>query len=342
MSELSVPTPSELVETARATAWLAAPVEQLRRARAANRFPTALLIHEQRGAGGEALAYFASQLALCQQPDAPCGQCRDCRQFNAAQHPDFLHVTPIEDSKLIRVEQIRELSEALSLTAHNAGASVALLAPADSMNANAANALLKTLEEPRRGVTLILLTAAPSRLPATILSRCQRLRVAAPARAQSIAWLTARRGAGPWEAVLGAIGNAPFEAALLDPAETARLKAETERSLTEAMAGHLDIPGTAERWARGEGFDLRLACIENWLTARIDGASAGGSQMREVRSGAHLPEGSSDLNIAGLLRVLEGAYELRRLRLTSINRSLALERLLWPLPRMGRAGAGNP
>ncbi len=90
---------------------------------------------------------------------------------------------PLEDSRQIRVEQIRELSEQLALTAHGGGATVALIAPADAMNANAANALLKTLEEPRAGVTLLLVASVPSRLPATILSRCQSLRHAAAHRA---------------------------------------------------------------------------------------------------------------------------------------------------------------
>src|SRR5450631_1062843 len=96
----------------------------------------------------------------------PCGHCRDCRLFLASQHPDFITVAPIEDSKLIRIEQIRELTEQLTLTAHGGGATAVLIAPADTLNANAANALLKTLEEPRPGVTLLLVASVPSRLPA--------------------------------------------------------------------------------------------------------------------------------------------------------------------------------
>jgi DNA polymerase-3 subunit delta' len=313
--------------------WLSPAIAQLRRARAAQRLPSALLIHDERGAGGSALARFASQLLLCRETAAPCGRCRDCRFFLAGQHPDFIEVTPIEDSKLIRVEQIRELSEQLSLTAHAGGATVALIAPADSLNANAANALLKTLEEPRSGVTLILVSSQPGRLPATILSRCQRLRVAAPTRAVSVAWLEQHKGPGPWAAALDVLGEAPFEVLAVDPAQLARLKADTERGLAEAAAGRLDIAGAAERWGRGDDFELRLACIETWLTARIDAAFALPRQSSEMRNGTHLPGAGSDMNIALLLRLLDGVYELRRLRLTSINRSLALEQILWQLPR---------
>jgi DNA polymerase-3 subunit delta' len=327
----------QAVPSALQTSWLAPQIEQLRRARAASRFPTGLLIHDERGAGGEALARFAGQLALCREADAPCGHCRDCRQWLAHQHPDFMEVGPLEDSKYIRVEQVRELAQELALTAHNGGATVVLLLPADSMNANAANALLKTLEEPRPGVTLILVCSVPSRLPATIVSRCQRLRVPAPTRAASLAWLEQQRGPGPWSAVLDVFGNAPFEALSVNPQELARLKSETDRALNEAATGRMQVSATADRWgAKGAPFELRLACVETWITARIEEAAAGTCQSPELRNSAHLSESSSDMNIALLLRVLEGAYELRRLRLTTINRPLALEQLLWQLARAFR------
>ncbi|HEX4025130.1 MAG TPA: hypothetical protein VHX52_10585 [Steroidobacteraceae bacterium] len=319
--------------------WLEAPLAQLRRARAAARFPPALLMHEHRGAGGLALAQFSAQLALCREPSAPCGRCRDCRLMMVGQHPDFITVAPLPDSKFIRVEQIRELCEQLALTAHGGHATIALLAPADSMNPNAANALLKTLEEPRAGVTLILVSAVPSRLPATVLSRCQRLRIGAPSRPAAVAWLERRRGQAPWGAVLDVLGEAPFEALEVEPTEVARLKAETDRAIGETLAGRGDLGRTAEGWGRADNFDLRLTCLENWLTARIDSAMRAPRQPRELRSGAHLSTAGSDLNMARLLRVLDGVYELRRLRLSSINRSLALEQLLWELVRSGHGSA---
>ncbi|HEY6452865.1 MAG TPA: hypothetical protein VIX87_09735 [Steroidobacteraceae bacterium] len=327
------------IEPALEVPWLAPQIERLQRARAGGRYPGALLIHDARGAGGLWLGQRAAQMALCRALPAPCGACRDCRLFLARQHPDFLAVAPIEDSKQIRIEQIRELTDELTLTAHAGGAVAALIAPADALNANAANALLKTLEEPRAAVTLILVANVPSRLPATVLSRCQRLRVAAPTRAAALSWLERQRGSGPWGAVLDVIGNAPFEALELDPQVVARLAAETFEALTGIATGRLEIPGFPERWARTETFELRLACIETWLTACIDRAAGGRDQSRELRTGAHLPEPAWDMNIAGLLRLLESAYELRRLRLTAINRSIALEQLLWQLPRTVRAAA---
>ncbi len=316
--------------------WLSSQMEQLRRSRLAGRFPPGLLIADRRGAGGLWLAHYAAQVALCRGESPPCGQCRECRQFLSSQHPDFTIVGPLEDSKYIRVEQIRELTSELSLTAHGGGAGVTLLHPADAMNANAANALLKTLEEPRPGLTLILVTEAPARLPATVLSRCQKLRIGAPARAASIEWLNRSRGEGPWAAVLDVIGEAPFEAALLDPAEVAQVAAETFRTLNEMASGRHEAAGMAaiaERWAKAEQLELRLTCIETWITACIDRAAGAPRQLTELRSGAHLPESSWDMNTAALLRLLDAAYELRGLRLTAINRALALEQMLWQLTR---------
>jgi DNA polymerase III subunit delta' len=320
--------------------WLAPQIERLRRTRSAGRFPAALLIHDQRGVGGEWLTAYAAQMLLCRATDAPCGQCRDCRLFLAGQHPDYYALKPLEDSRLIRVDQVRELSAELALTAHAGGATVATIAPAEAMNQNAANALLKTLEEPRPGATLILLAAVPSRLPATVLSRCQRLVLKAPVPAEAVRWLEQQRGTGPWGVVLDVLGCAPFEALKFDPTEVARLVAEIREALEALRGGRLDIPATAERWARGELYELRLACIENWLTGRIDSAAGARRGSPEMRNGTHLQDSSSDMNIARLLRLLDGVYELRRLRLTSINRALALEQLLWTLPGALRVGAG--
>ncbi len=326
--------------------WLATACDTLRRARAGGRFPAALLIHEQPGSGGEWLALYAAQTALCRAPGAPCGQCADCRRVTAGTHPDLLRVGPMEESKQIRVEQVRELCAELALTSHGAGATVAIIAPAEAMNANAANALLKTLEEPRPGATLVLVTAAPSRLPATVRSRCQRLAASAPARAACLAWLQEEGGKRDWEAVLDLIGNAPLQALRLDVEALAKLKADTGRAVDEIVRGALDIPGACERWVKGGDYELRLACLENWLTVRLDRAARAAGENPQMRGTAHLPSGRSPLNMKTLVRALDQLYQLRQLGSTSINKALALEQLLWELaprviPGSRRAGSGS-
>src|ERR1700753_4069430 len=200
-----------------APSWLNTEMATLRAAFVADRMPHGLLIHEAPGAGGEWLANWVAQLVLCTEPGrAPCGQCVGCQRVLAGQHPDLANVRPIEDSKQIRIEQVRELAQELALTSHQGGYKVGILSPADVLNRFAANALLKTLEEPPRRTVLILVATQPSRLPATILSRCQRIRISAPARDESIAWLSSAKGKADWAAVLDIVGEAPMIAAETD------------------------------------------------------------------------------------------------------------------------------
>jgi len=311
--------------------WLQPAIEQLRRAREQGRFPAALLVQDVPGGGGALLAETAAAMALCDETAAPCGACRGCRQLAAGQHPDLYVVTPIEESRQIRVEQVRELVERLSLTSHAGGAAVAILNPAEVMNASAANALLKTLEEPRPGTTLILVTTTPSRLPATILSRCLRLKVCVPARAELLSWLRQERGAGDWESVLAVLGDAPLRAATANVSELAQLRRETFSALQDALAGGLDIPATATRWARADNLELRLACIENWITTRINVAVTAARGAPELRNATHLPAAASAMNIGNLIRLYDVARELTRLLPTPVNKAIAVEQLLWLL-----------
>ena len=115
--------------------WLTRETASLSAAYRAQRLPHGLLIHEAPGAGGEWLAQWLAALVLCEHPErAPCGSCAGCQRVAAGQHPDLTRVQPLEDSRQIRIEQVRELSAELSLTAHQGRYKVALVMPADSMN----------------------------------------------------------------------------------------------------------------------------------------------------------------------------------------------------------------
>jgi DNA polymerase-3 subunit delta' len=290
--------------------------------------PHALLLHAAAGTGGEWLAQWVAQLLLCEaRGERPCGACAACRRVAAAQHPDLASIGPAEESQQIRIEQVRALAEELALTSHQGGYKVALIAPADALNRYAANALLKTLEEPPSRTLLILLAAHPSRLPATIVSRCQRIALTRPTRAQGIAWLEATRGRADWDAVLDVIGEAPFAAVTLEAATVAGLRREVERALAELQAGQGDPAGTAERWSRSE-LALRLMCLENWLTKRIRGSLEAGTAAPEMRSSAHPTAADSVMNIHTKFDLLDQVRELKATLSTPINRALALESLL--------------
>jgi DNA polymerase III subunit delta' len=312
--------------------WLDETKAGLRIAHAAGRMPHAVLIQAASGTGGQGLARWAAQLVLCTGPGAaPCGTCASCRHAAEGLHPDLTVVDLVEESPQIRIEQIRELCAELALTSHQGGWKVAIIDPADTLNRFAANALLKTVEEPPPRTLLVLVAAQPSKLPATLRSRCQRLSVRPPTRAQSLAWLEAARGPGEWDAVLDLIGEAPLVAATLDPEVVAKLLAETWRGLEEVRSGAADPAAMAERWSRSEPA-LRLACFENWLTERIRRGLAPGSEATELRASAHPPRAESAIKPRVLFELLDGVRELKAALSTPINRSLAFESLLRSMP----------
>ena len=289
----------------------------LRAAFEAERMPHALLIHEAPGAGGGWLANWTARMVLGTDKEV---------------HPDWVNVHPVDDSKQIRIEQIRELGEERSLTSHQGGYKVGVIAPADVLNRFAANALLKTLEEPPARTVLILVVTQPSRLPATILSRCQRIRIAAPERAQSVAWLEATKGKGNWNAVLDIVGEAPMLVAEGDAEGMVQIAAEVKRGLEDAVAGRSDPVATAERWSRAE-LPLRLRCFENWLTERIRIQAGSPAFLTEVGAVTYLQRPQTVLNIRGLFELLDGVRDLVSALDTPINRGLALEILFRRLER---------
>jgi DNA polymerase III subunit delta' len=320
--------------------WLAGETAALAAAHRSGRLPHALLIHEAPGAGGEWLATWAAQLALCrQQGTAPCGACVGCRRVAAFQHPDLAWVRPLEDSRQIRIEQVRELSAELALTSHAGGYKVGVLSPGDALNRFAANALLKSLEEPPPRTLLLLVASQPSRLPPTILSRCQRLRVRAPARAEAIAWLTAARGPRDWEGALDALGQAPMLAVEADPAALAEVARDSRRTLEALAAGSTDPVAAAEHWARSE-LPLRLRCFENWLTERIHRSERAGAFLTEMRAGPYLSTGGAFLNIRELFGLVDEVRDLRATLDVPLNRGLALETLFRRLAPAGRTLSG--
>jgi DNA polymerase III subunit delta' len=318
-----------------APSWLAAAMSALGAAHEQGRMPHALLIHEAPGTGGDWLATWGAALVLCERGKAaPCGACTACRRVAALHHPDVSWLRPQEDSRQIRIEQVRELSGELALTSHSGGYKVAILTPADALNRFAANALLKTLEEPAARTLLILVATEPSRLPPTVLSRCQRLRIRAPERAESIAWLTELRGEGDWDAALDALGEAPMQVAQADPAELAEVGADTHKTLEALSAGRTDPVAAAERWARSH-LPLRLLCFENWLTERIRGGARGGALLAEVRAGPYLSGAGSFLNIRELFGLLDEVRDLRATLDVPLNRGVALEALFRRLAPTG-------
>ncbi|NNJ14475.1 DNA polymerase III subunit delta' [Pseudomonas putida CSV86] len=173
---------------AEAYPWQAALWQQLAgRARHAH----AYLLHGPQGIGKRALAENLMALLLCQRPAElrACGQCKSCMLLAAGSHPDNYVLEPEEADKPIKVDQVRDLVGFVTQTAQLGGRKVVLIEPVEAMNVNAANALLKSLEEPSGDTVLLLVSHQPSRLLPTIKSRCQQIACPQPKEAESQAWL---------------------------------------------------------------------------------------------------------------------------------------------------------
>jgi DNA polymerase-3 subunit delta' len=171
-------------------------------------------------------------------------------------------ITPPEDKHTVGIDQIRELVANLSLTSYAGGSKVAIIDPAQAMTANAANSLLKTLEEPPGDTLLVLIADHFGKLPATIFSRCQRINVPLPAVADGLAWLHQLQPATSWPEALSAAGNAPLAAI-----RSSERMAETEAmardfaALPERRAAPLEV---AERWSKQEP-----AWVLDWLCRQV-------------------------------------------------------------------------
>jgi DNA polymerase-3 subunit delta' len=303
--------------------WLAELCASARAAYERGRLGHALLVHGSAGLGSNELARWLAALVLCDAPSArPCGKCASCTLLCAGNHPDFHWVEREregeKEAKQLKVELIRELATALTLKSYRGGYKAAVLAEADAMNPNAANALLKTLEEPAPQTLLVLCSARPSRLPATILSRCQRLEIVRPATERALGWLGATRASGAWPETLQYAAGEPLRALELEASGFAELDEEMRAALDRLRSGALDIPGTAERWSRSV-LDRRLMWLDVWVTRVIRQAFVPGSP---------LPSSAGRPNIRALYGLLDRVRSFRLELDTSLNLQLATEVLL--------------
>lgn len=146
-------------------------IRLLERQRAEGRIAHAYLFTGPPHVGRRTLAWVWGMALLCSDPDPPCGSCRACRQMEAGHHPDALYVAP--EGSSVKIDQVREVQRVLALTPVEGPYRMVLFDEAEKMTAEAANALLKTLEEPPSYAVLMLIAPSPESLPPTVVSRCQ-------------------------------------------------------------------------------------------------------------------------------------------------------------------------
>jgi DNA polymerase-3 subunit delta' len=239
------------------------------------RLAHAILLQGPAGTGKSDMALNMAARLLCTDgSETACGVCRSCALFKSGAHPDWFKLNPEEGKHQIRIDAIRETTRALSLTTTISNRKVALICPAEAMNINAANALLKSLEEPTGETVIILVAHDPSRLPVTIRSRCQAINVTQPSTASAVGWLEKAHDldSNTAAAALDAAGGSPLRAAHY--ANTGQVA--EHQGLRNSLSNLLRNPGQVSRVA-AEFRELEPETLWYWLSTSMADAMRGTS-----------------------------------------------------------------
>jgi DNA polymerase-3 subunit delta' len=316
-----------------------------------SRPPHALLLKGPQGIGKLDFAMAIAQSLLCEEIQAGmrsnsqkspagglgCQTCSSCHWFQQGTHPDFRLIQPEalavseeaadsgkKPSKQISVDQIRALSDFFNLSAHQGGYRVVLVHPAEAMNPNAANALLKSLEEPQGKMLFILVTHKPQQLLPTILSRCLALAAAMPPAEASAAWLQ-QQGISDPHALLAQAGFAPLQALRL--AEEDSELGEYNRFLQQLrQPAGFDVFSLAEQLQKTEPVRV-IHWLQQWCydlaSARLAGKVRYHPELAE-----HIANLAGKIDAFDLLRYQKELLVARREAAHPLNPKLLFESLL--------------
>ncbi len=313
--------------------WQISNWENLTSSQQNSRLAHALLLHGPKGIGKSDFAIDFAHWLLCEQPlaDTACGQCKACLLVKAESNPDLLYLRPEEAGKAIKVDQIRELINKISLTGHGQGYRVIIISPADALNINASNSLLKTLEEPPENTVLILISDKPSKLMATIRSRTQMVRFDLPSEDQSLQWLKQQNVANP-ELVLKLSAGAPLAAVAMAKDDGLEIRDKLFRNWQDLATGNADALESAAMWLK-EGFkvlgNLPLNWVSSWLMDMIRSLQGGHiNNMANVDYTQTLQKLAGQVDLKSVFGLLDRLNDTIRLTDSPANQLMLVEGLL--------------
>ena len=306
------------------------------------RLPHALLVHGPAGIGKAEFARALAASLLCESPrdGLACGACPSCHWFSQGNHPDYREIVPeaaAEEeegeepaggkekakSLVIKIDQVRAVADVVSLSTHRAGWRVLVLRPAEAMQAAAANALLKTLEEPPPRTMLVLVSDRPARLLATLRSRCRHLALGLPPRDVALAWLREQGVAQP-EIALASAGGAPLLARDLAEPDEAELRRRT--------LGELAKPSGADPVAFSAAVDrTSVERVIHWMQTWVNDLARvklAGAPRHHPDFAAALQARARNADLERLFLLDRELTEARRLAAHPLNPRLVAEHLL--------------
>ena len=291
--------------------------------RLGGQMPHALMLTASPGLGLHEFAEQARASLLCINPIASahaCETCRSCIARHAGSHPDDCVIRPEEGKVSIGIDLIRWAAERLAKTPQAGGFQVALIEPAHAMTVAAANALLKTLEEPARDTVLILVSEQPGKLLPTVLSRCQRLHLPRPSKAQALAWLAASGVAesANMDLALAIAADAPILAAqLLESGAVQSYRVLSEALDTGVLNGQINALAIGKQWMQRLPEFARL--YEYYLLTR---------QRKNVSTLGKLDRDARSLEILGIAKQYQNLAKIREWGGTGVRIDLAIAALL--------------
>ena len=282
------------------------------------RIPHAVLLTGPAGVGKRAAARWiaARRLAVDVESALPV------YPVERLEHADLHWLAPLEGKEAIGIEQIRGLVNEFSLTSYEGVGKVAVIEPANAMTNNAANSLLKTLEEPSGNALLILIADRAGRLPATIFSRCQRLDIALPGETEGLAWLDQMQPGTRWGEALRLAGNAPLAAiAAIEQLDT---HASMRRDFAGVAKGNISPLEVAACWTK-----LDAPFVLDWLARQVQQAILTAAGDSQASVGAAIDESVlRHMDRRNLFCYLDIINRLRGQPKGSYNVQLTLESLL--------------
>jgi DNA polymerase-3 subunit delta' len=308
-------------------------VGRLRQAWAGGRLAQAYCFTGPAGIGRRATALALAQAVNCLAPLGPglpdgCGGCAACRKIAAGIHPDVVLVTP-EEKTVITIEQIREVSARAGLRPYEGAMKVWIVDPADQMQEPAANAFLKTLEEPAPQTLFLLLAGSAAALLSTIRSRCQEVPFAPLGEPDLRAILLAHGRSADEAAAAAALAGGSAEQALsVDATRVGELRARMVHELWESLDSTLDALAQAERLGKDrsslEGaLDVLAGHMRELALAKV-----GGARLLPAERRAEAERQAADLELRMILDLDEAQAEARRALARNAHPRLTAERML--------------
>ncbi|MFK8029687.1 MAG: hypothetical protein AB8G18_05575 [Gammaproteobacteria bacterium] len=320
----------EVIAPTKLPNWLTAPWERVQENARIDRLGHAVLLSGPKGVGKQILAEHIRKLALCGKRSVPaCGNCRSCEVAAAGNHADDHAVVLPEDKKNISVDQIRHLISKLGLSPSYENRKFALVYPAEAMTNAAANALLKTLEEPPGDTLLVLVSHNVSTLPATVMSRCQVIQCGAPEHSEGRAWLTESAGTTKGDVCLMLAGGAPFQALKYYEQGVEEVYSSVIEDISRLRNDASDLVAVASGWSDVH-LDVRLLSLYAVLKQLVlealdlDGELAHKSELKSLR----MKEGQ--IKLSSLLGYQDAVVRARASLDGPLNQQLMLEKLLAP------------